>query len=220
MQALGKWVLRILSVALAAPLLYYLLAVIGAAVPGQSAPIAGGTEVLVGLARGPFRYDLMLPIDPALRERFGFAMAQGLHLDNPEAEWLLIGRSGQSMLREPGAMGLVAGLTGDAAGLDLSLAGNVQSVPGLRFFTLSEPQFAALLGAVEGEFVRDQARAPIALVADRPIYRATGQSSILYNGNAWVGDMLRQSGVAFGAWTPTPQSVGFSLDWHGLTPAR
>lgn len=216
MQSFGKWLLRLLSVALAAPMLYYLCAVIGAAVPASGPVIAPGTDVLIGLARGPFRYDLMLPLGADVREEFAFASAQGLHLDNAQAEWLLIGRSGQAMLASPGAGPMLQGMMGDAAGLELSLAGNVQGVKGLRFFTLSEPQFAALLAAVNGSFIRDQARAPIALQPDRSIYRATGRSSILYNGNQWVGDMLRQAGVPFGAWTPTPQSVGFSLDWHGL----
>ena len=52
---------------------------------------------------------------------------------------------------------------GDEAVIRLDVAGNVQGVPGLSFMTLSDPQFAALLSAIDASFQQDQTARPIAL---------------------------------------------------------
>ncbi len=196
------------------PIWFYGAASVGAMLPGARASLQPGTEILVGIARGPFRYDLMLPLMPELRERYGFAKAQGLDVDNPVAEWLLIGRGGADMVRAPGVLPMLHAMAGDRAVIELGLAGNVQGVKGLRFFTLSEPQFTALLAAVDAAFSRDQARGVVPVAPDRPLYAAIGASSLLYNGNVWLGEVLLAAGLPFGRWTPTPQSVTFALDWQ------
>ena len=196
------------------PLWFYGAGSVGAMLPGHAVSLKPGTEILIGIARGPFRFDLMLPLMPEVRDRYGFAKAQGLEIDNQAAEWLLLGRGGATMTRKPGVVPMFRAMLGDAAVIDMGLAGNVQGVKGLRFVTLSEPQFAALLAAVDGSFSRDQARAAVPAAPDRPLYAAVGTSSLLYNGNVWLGEVLLQAGVPFGRWTPTPQSVGFALDWH------
>ncbi len=196
------------------PIWFYGAATLGAVFPGTPASLQPGTEILVAIARGPFRYDLMLPLMPEVRERYGFAKSQGLDIENPAAEWLLIGRGGSQMVRAPGMVSILRAMVGDAAVIELGLAGNVQGVKGLRFFTLSEPQFKALLSAVDDAFSRDQARGPVPVAPDRPLYAAIGASSLLYNGNVWLGEVLLAAGLSFGRWTPTPQSVSFALDWQ------
>ena len=72
----------------------------------------------------------------------------------------------------------------------------------------------SLLAAVDAAFSRDQARGVVPVVPDRPLYAAIGASSLLYNGNVWLGEVLLAAGLPFGRWTPTPQSVTFALDWQ------
>ena len=77
-------------------------------------------------------------------------------------------------------------MVGDAAVIELDLAGNVQGVKGLRFFTLSGPQFKALLSAVDDAFSRDQARAEIynTLVADGAFARGHVDCKEIVQGQA------------------------------------
>ena len=100
------------------PIWFYGAASVGAMLPGARASLQPGTEILVGIARGPFRYDLMLPLMPEVRERYGFAKAQGLDIDNPAAEWLLIGRGGAEMVRMTWILPMLHAMGGDKAGIE------------------------------------------------------------------------------------------------------
>ena len=83
--------IRFLTAIICLPLIYFGAALGGAAIPGERADLPAGTEYLIGLVHGPLHFDLMLPLSPELRARYGFATAAGVPVANPQAEWLLVG---------------------------------------------------------------------------------------------------------------------------------
>lgn len=210
---------------IAAPVFYVIAGFVGAVVPGTVAPVNGARTEVIGLARGPIHYDILLPLTPQTRDDFGFAMAQGLPVDHPRAEWLVLGWGAAGFYTTVGSYGditpgvLWRAAAGDAAVLRLDLAGDVSGVPGLRWIEVSPAQIAALRQVVLAAFARDVAGQPIS-VPPAPwgqthvFYRAVGRFHLLHTCNAWVGETLRAAGIAQGVWTPTTQALALSLWWN------
>jgi uncharacterized protein (TIGR02117 family) len=221
-----RGLIRCLTVLVALPLLYFVAALIGAIIPGKQANFPQGTDVLIGLARAPIHYDLLLPLSPDLRARYGFAETAGLPIQNPAAEWLLVGWGSEAFYTTAGSysdvkLGAIAkAVTGDSAVLHLDVAGDVSGIEGIGYFTLSETQYAALLAQIDASFQRDQTGAPLPLAAHfnehDAFFAAKGRFSLLHPCNVWIGETLRAAGVEFGIWTPTPQAVELSLRWFGV----
>ncbi len=217
--------IRFVTALIALPLCYFSVATVGAMIPGTYADLPSGTENLVGLVRGPIHYDFLIPLSPETRTHFAYAEDAGVPVYNPDAEWLVLGWGAEGFYTTTGTMADMSAGTvlraawGDAAVIRLDVAGNVQGVPGLSFITLSDPQFAALLSAIDASFQQDQTAMPIPLPYDGftstdAFFAARGDFNLFHTCNAWVGETLRAAGVPFGIWTPTPQAVSFSLGWH------
>lgn len=214
---------RSLTALVALPLLYFAAALIGAIIPGAHADLPQGSDVLIGLVRAPIHYDLLLPLSPDLRAHYGFAEAAGLPIQNPAAEWLLVGWGSEAFYTTAGsytdvkASALVKAITGDAAVLHLDVAGEVSGVEGIGYFSISRAQYAALLAQIDTSFQRDQTGLPVTIAAHfndhDAFFAAKGRFNLLHPCNAWIGETLRAAGVPFGIWTPTPQAVELSLNW-------
>lgn len=224
-----RWPLRLATALIALPLTYFSAATVGAMIPGAHADLPGGTDLLIGLARGPIHYDFLIPLSPETRAHFAYAEAAGVPVSNPAAEWLVLGWGAEGFYTSAGTYAEITAGTalraawGDTAVMRLDVAGNVQGVPGLSFMTLSDPQFAALLSAIDASFQQDQTAMPIALPHEGftptdAFYAARGDFNLFHTCNDWVGETLRAAGVPFGIWTPTPQAVSFSFGWHQTLP--
>jgi uncharacterized protein (TIGR02117 family) len=218
-----RGLIRSLTALVALPLLYFAAALIGAIIPGHRADLPQGTDVLIGLVRAPIHYDLLLPLSPDLRARYAFTEAAGVPIQNPAAEWLLVGWGSEAFYTTAGSYSEVKpstvfkALTGDTAVMHLDVAGDVSGVDGIGYFTLSDAQYAALLLQLDDGFQRDQTGAALALPAHfndhDAFFAAKGRFNLLHSCNDWIGETLRAAGVPFGIWTPTPQSVELSLRW-------
>lgn len=217
--------IHLATAVVALPLAFLLASLIGALWPGAHADLAAGQDVTIGLARGPIHYDLLLPLDDDLRARFGFARAAGVPTGHPAAEWLVVGWGAESFYSTVGSYGDVTlpvlwrALTGDAAVMHLDVAGAIRPVPGLAFLQVSEVQYAALLDSIEASFLRDQSGSAVALPlpgrdGHDAFFAARGRVNLFNTCNVWIGQTLRKAGIAFGAWTPTPQAVDLALSWH------
>ncbi len=178
----------------------------------------------VALARGPIHYDLLLPMTDDLRQTFGFAASHGVPVDDPMVRYLIVGWGSRAFYTATGTyadlnLGSIwPALTGDDAVLHLDVAGEVDGVPGITWVSLSDTQLTALVRAVTTTLTLDPAGKPIPL--DAPpfgltdaFFAANGHFNLLNTCNVWIGRMLRQAGLDFGVWTPTPQSVAFSARW-------
>lgn len=198
---------------------------LGAVIPGAVSGVAGAPTEVIGLARGPIHYDILLPLTPETREAFGFAKAQGLPMDLPEAKWLVLGWGAAGFYTTVGSYGditpgvLWRAATGDGSVLRLDLAGDVSQVAGLTWLEVSPAQIAALRDLALAELARDGAGRPVALPAAlwgqrHVFYRAKSPFHLFHTCNAWVGETLRAAGIAQGVWTPTTQALSLSLWWH------
>ncbi len=151
--------LRALTIVVAIPFFYLVFGLFGGLIPGPTATFDNdGTEVRIGLARGPIHYDFLLPVDRNLRERFAFAEAAGVPLYHPQARWMVLGWGAAAFYTRTGESGDFAlgpaahAITGDGSVLRLDVVGPVDGVPGVRFLILSVGQYEALLTSIEAEF--------------------------------------------------------------------
>lgn len=206
------------------PLLFVAVAYLAAVMPGERADLSPGTENLIGLVRGPIHYDFLIPLNPQTRSRYAFAEAAGVPLSLPQAEWLVVGWGARDFYTTAGrfaditATSALKAATGDTSVMHLDVAGDISGIASVTYLTFSNEQFAAFLDAIDASFQRDQTGAPLP-IAERfsrhdAFFAGVGHFNLLRTCNVWVGDILRAAGVRLGAWTPLPQTLAFSLDWH------
>lgn len=219
--------IRALTALVALPLVFFCLGLLGALVPGAHGTFPPEGQHRVGLARGPIHFDLLLPLTPDSRRRFGFAADQGVAIFHPEAQWLIVGWGAEDFytstanLADMSPAPVLRALTGDSAVLRLDVAGPLGENPWLHWVFLSDAQLEALFTAIETALLRDTTGQPVplpvpGLTGRDAFYRAKGRFNIAHTCNQWIGETLRAAGLPFGIWTPTPQAVSLSLWWNGL----
>lgn len=193
--------------------------------PGPVTHVGGAPTEVIGLARGPIHYDILVPLNPDLRQRFGFAKAKGLPVDHPNAEWLVIGWGAEGFYTTVGAYSditsgvLWRAVTGDNSVMRLDLAGNLSGVSGIAWLEASPAQIDVLANIVLKALMRDAAGKPIAVPPapwgqSHVFFRALGAFHLFHTCNAWVGETLRAAGFSHGVWTPTTQALSLSLWLH------
>lgn len=202
---------------------YCLAATMGALIPGRVADLPKGSGVQIGVLRGLIHTDLLLPLNAETREGLAELSAAGVPVEAVGAEWLVVGWGAHDFYRATGTWrdlraGPVAkAITGDKSVLRIELAGPLPEDLPLDWFEISQDQLAALLSRVETSLARDQAGRIIALGptegSNAYWFLAEGRFSILRTCNVWLGETLREGGIAFGIWTPGPWSVSLSLWW-------
>ena len=218
-------VLRLAGLGLALVAAYLLASVLGALIPGGGPDLSGPQSQTIGLIQGPIHTDILLPLSPDIRSRFGFAEAAGVPLNDARAAWLLVGWGSQAFYTTAGsysditASAAFTAATGDAAVLRLDALGPLPDLPTLTFLPLSDQQFQRLVTVIDATFTRDATGRVLVLnqpgfTATDAFFPATGNFNIFHTCNVWLGETLRSAGIAFGIWTPAPWSVRLSLWWH------
>lgn len=204
----------------------YLLAAAVGGVVGISNMREGQPTILLGLASGPIHYDFLLPLSPEVRERFAYVETAGVPIQDPEAEWLIVGWGAEEFYTTVGAYSDISpsavwkGVTGDASVMRVEAIGPIRRPENIDWILLSEPEFQAFLKAIETGFERDgngmPERLPVASYPGSAFFKGSGSFHIGRTCNVWVGEVLRAAGIPFGRWTPTPYSVRLSLSRFGL----
>lgn len=219
--------LRRICVALCLPVVLYLLvALIGALVPGSKAAAPGVADQTILLAAGPIHYDILLPLDPPTREAFGFLVESGQPVTHSDARWLAVGWGSEAFYTATGDytdldVGVIwQAVTGDTSVLRFEVLGDVVVGGKIRAVSVTGDQLARLRGQVLQELARDDIgallwREGVQLSGRDVFYRARSGFSIFRTCNVWVGEVLRDIGVPMGRWTPTPFAVTLSLKLHG-----
>lgn len=214
--------LRVLTIVVSLPVVFAVLALLGAVVAGSHSDISGAPVHRIGLVRSPLRYDFLLPATPEVLKRFAFSERSGVPLRHPDVEWLMVGWGARGSA-EPGAgfgaAALWRGFAGDAAIMRIDVTGPLAPMDGLTFIDLSDARLMALLGTIEASFRRNDAGGFIDAGMSPSgrtdaIFEANGRFHFGHTGNSWVGETLRAAGLEFGFWTPIPQSVALSLKWY------
>jgi uncharacterized protein (TIGR02117 family) len=220
----AKYFFWLFTVIFAIPVLYFAAGLAGALVPADYVRIDGVRSEKIGLARGPIHFDILLPLSPEARDQFSFTTEQGLAIDHPDAEWLVIGWGAKEFYTTVGAYAdvsfaaILSAVSGDEAVMRFDLAGPIGDEGGVFWLDASESQIATLRKIALSTLVRDQNGKPVAYVQPESqprqlFYNAHGQFHVGNTCNAWVGKTLRAAGFALGAWTPTPQALALSVQW-------
>ena len=176
----------------------------------------------VGLVIGPIHTDLLIPLTPAVKTRLAFAIRDGVPLDAPGAEWLLVGWGAQAFYTTAGTYGDITmgatwrAITGDSAVIRLDAIGRIEDFTDIPLIEMDAIQFAALLEVISASFVPGTAGVPMAIdhpgfTASDSFYPGSGNFNILRTCNVWVGEVLTAAGIPFGNWTPTPYAMTLSL---------
>ncbi|WP_185984294.1 TIGR02117 family protein [Aureimonas mangrovi] len=211
--------------------LVFALAVSGALLAGVLLPrpvsgvsASGGAHEIV-LVANPIHTDIALPASPQVLARLGFLGEAGLPLDHSGVGTILIGWGGREFYTQTptwadlGARAVFASLTRDASVLHFGLAPPIEpGFPKTRRLVLSDAQFEALLHFVEESLTRGADGRPIvASPGYGPFdifFEAKGIFNIVVGCNVWTSAALAASGLRTGWWTPLPQTLFRSLDWH------
>lgn len=213
--------LRALTALISLPILYFLVSLAGAIIPGAHPQIDGGGPTRIGLLRGPIHYDLVLPLTADLRARFAFVEQGGVPIQDRRAQYLVVGWGAKASYTTIGSYADVnlpavwAALTGDEAVLHVEVAGDLTNLPGLIWLTASGTQQAALIDTIASTFASTTALPTHPFGPTDAFFPAHGRFHLFHTCNAWLGETLRAAGLDFGIWTPTPQSVTLSARWFG-----
>jgi uncharacterized protein (TIGR02117 family) len=212
--------LRLLALILALPVLYLAASLALPLVPGPAADLSGPPTRQIGLLQGPIHTDILFPLTPEVRARFAFAEAAGVPLHHPGAEWLVFGWGSAAFYTSAGtyaditASAVLTAALGDSAVIRLDALGPLQPLENLRFLSLSEAQFQALLTRTGTAFASRTRLSQPGFTGTDAFFPALGRFSALRTCNVWLGETLRAAGIPFGLWTPANWSVTLSLDWH------
>lgn len=218
---MGRWGLRLGAALIALPLLYLSAGLLGAAIPGPRAATGGEPSLAIALASGPIHVDMLLPLDPEIRQRFDFAAASGVPVNAPEARYLVVGWGSKGFYTTTGSYGdlslpvVLRAMTGDSAVLHLDVAGDLGAVPDLIWLPLSPAVLDRLSQGILDSLSRDGAGPPqlvkrAVFTPSDAFFAAEGRFSLAQTCNVWLGQQLRAAGLGFGLWTPTPQAVWLS----------
>ena len=212
--------LRFLALILALPVLYLAASVILPLIPGPGPDLSGPPAHTIGLLQGPIHTDILFPLTADTLARFAFAKAAGVPIDHPDAQWLMFGWGSAAFYTTAGsysditASAVLAAATGDAAVIRLDVTGPLPPLENLRYVSLSEAQYQALLAQTLTTFASQTRLNHPGLTGTDAFFPAHGHFSILRTCNVWLGETLRASGIPFGLWTPANWSVTLALDWH------
>ncbi len=210
-----RWARRCLAVALVTIGTYLAASAVGGLVPGGTRSVAqadGGSHAIY-LLRGPIHYDFLFELTPELQDRFNWLAVDVTH---PAAAHLLVGWGGRDFYTTTGTyrdLSLRAvwrGVTGDASVLRVALAGARNETWPVLPIALSRAQYLALLDEIEATFAAKEALDVAGYSEFDAFYPAQGRFHIFRTCNVWIGKMLRNAGLRFGVWTPTPYAVKLS----------
>lgn len=190
------------------------------------APERAASRHEIVLIANPIHTDIALPATPQVLERLAFLGAAGLPIDHPDLGAILIGWGGRQFYTQTPTWGdltarsAFASVTLDDSVLRFALVPPlIPDFPGTRRLSLSDEQFEALLAFIEATLTRDEAGAPIVIEGagytpfDR-FFEAEGWFNIALGCNVWTAAALGKAGISTGFWTPLPQTLLRSIDWH------
>jgi uncharacterized protein (TIGR02117 family) len=212
--------LRYLAITLAIPLLYLTASLALPLLPGPGPDHSGPPTRTIGLIQGPIHTDILFLLTPETRTRFAFAEAAGVPVNDPRAQWLILGWGSAAFYTTAGtyaditASAVLTAATGDSSVIRLDVTGPLNPMENLRFLDLSEVQFQALLTETTTTFASETPLSHPGFTGFDAFFPAHGRFHALRTCNVWLGETFRAAGIPFGLWTPANWSVTLSLDWH------
>ena len=206
---------RLIFFACCVPLVFFLCALLGAAVSnGENG--GGNGRHQIHLVSGPIHYDILLPANDHTKEAFAFLKSAGVPIDQNNVHWIMLGWGAKGFYIETKEFSdmrvgtVVRAITGDDAVMRFAAVG---PLPEMKFETLSlnDDEFHLLVDNILASL---KSRDPIpgaGYTNSDAFFHANGRFNILSTCNVWISNLFAKSGLAFGRWTPIRLSVSLSL---------
>lgn len=189
--------------------------------PAADAP----RERRILLLSNPIHTDIAIPIDPELRQVFGFLANDGFALDIAGAEYVIFGWGSRAFYLETPTWSqlkagpLFKGLTLDDAAMHVALAGNIPPGDDAVELMVSESGYRDLTAYIRSSFAERPDGAPKIIPGSGygpydVFYEANGAFTALLGCNTWTARGLRTAGIQTGLWNPLPVLLRASVRLH------
>ncbi|MEZ5872681.1 MAG: TIGR02117 family protein [Nitratireductor sp.] len=197
---------------------------IPAAVAGQSQAGEDGASRRIYLLTTLLHADIAIPVNDALRSRFDFLGDAGVPIDHPGLKYLIFGWGSREFYTRTARLSDIRpatafrAITGDASVMHVYAAGDVSGLESAFGIDLPPGGPERLLAFIETGFARDAGR-PVPIdgvsygMADA-FFAGVGHFDIMRPCNIWVGEALREAGLATGVWTPITGALKLGLQLH------
>jgi uncharacterized protein (TIGR02117 family) len=192
--------------------------------PFWPASAGGPASHRILILSNPIHTDIAIPVDDALRARFGFVGDSGLDLRLDGVRYLIFGWGGRAFYTQTPTWAdlktipVLKSLTLDRSVMHVELAGSIpDDSPYAMAVNLDLDGYERLIGAIRQSFAGGGAPIAVTGYAYGPydaFFEANGYFNVVAGCNTWTAAMLRQSGLATGWWTPLPWMLRTTLRLH------
>ena len=229
---MSKWVKRVLCALLiivSIPALFFAASFVGATIPGETKSGSNGNVTktdskTILIIMNPLHADFALPVDDALKERLGFLKETQFPFDHSLLRYVAVGWGSRAFYTTAGtysdikASAVFKAVTGDVAVLRFEGIGEVAELSNTIRLTLTEIQYERLLLEILSSMKlaneKPQWIAEASISPNDAFFEANGRFNIFNPCNQWANEILRRAGIKLGVWTPTAQSLKYSLATH------
>ena len=213
----------------AVPILYFSATVFGALIPVGPAGEWGGTRqserVRVYLLRGWIHTDIAIPATPKVLEDFGFLREAGIPITHDDLRYLVFGWGSAAFYTTAGSYADISlsavwtALTGDRSVMHAVPSGALEASDTAIAIDLTPLGFQQMVRFIRASYNEDATGNPVWLKGlshgyGDVFHQARGGFDAFRPCNVWTARALRKAGVTTGIWTPTTDSLLFSLRLH------
>ncbi len=214
---------------IAVPAIYFLASMAGAIVPGKSSADSAdkttGNEKEIYLLTSLLHADIAIPVDAEVLRKFSFLKQSGIEMDHSGLRYLVFGWGSQAFYTTAGTYAditlaaTVKAITSDTAVMHVVPSGQIAKSENSIPIQVSEQGFSRLLNYLLRSFENEATDAPFWLMNESHgygdvFYLSNGNFNIFNPCNVWTSNALKRAGISIGAWTPTTQSLKWSLRIH------
>lgn len=190
--------------------------------PARAATDPQATARHVLVLSNPIHTDLAIPLDDAIRTRFGFLIEAGVPVDNTGAKYLVVGWGGRSFYLETPhwadlkPLPVMRALTIDRSVMHVDVAGSIRAdAPATTRVEVDGEGFERMLAFIQSSFALTDGR-PMAIPGASygrhdAFFEANGYFNALVGCNTWTAQALREAGLRTGMWNPLPQTLAITL---------
>jgi uncharacterized protein (TIGR02117 family) len=211
------------------PMAYLAAMVAGAVIPGEITADKPGASpdrvVQIYLLSGLLHADIAIPVNTDVLRQFDFLNQSGIQLNREGLRYLVFGWGSEAFYTTAGTYGDITtsatftAITGDRSVMHVVSFGEIRKNSSVIPVKVTTQGLSRLLSFLRQSFADGDDQKPEWMSGKSHgygdvFYRGRGGFSIFYPCNAWTGAALRVAGVPLGIWTPTTQSLKWSLDLH------
>ena len=204
-------------------LIGWLATMIGAFLPDERAKASSCEKTHHAfLVTGLLHADIAIPVTPELKRQFAFLNSSTLPINHPNLRYLAFGWGSEAFYTTAGtyadieAGAVLKAVTGDDSVMRVTAFGELKPSESIIRLALNEGQFRRLMVAIREGFAQPVPvqMAGVSIGSYDAFYEGQGHFDIFRPCNQWVNEVLVNSGVPVGMWTPTTQSLSYSLWFH------